>query len=139
MRLVGEGCSEDSASGYHFFRGGPNWHSHQQAGSVTREAQQAMDFGLRVPASATIGFMEGNAVGLLTDEARQDARLDACRKARLRVLMRGGRLHMPRGSGSVAASLGITLQALTHDVERALLREDARLRREGANRSHDAG
>jgi hypothetical protein len=57
---------------------------------------------------------------------RQDARLDACRKARLRVQIRKGVLHMPPGSGTVAKSLGITLQ----DVERALLREDARLRAE---------
>ena len=86
--------------------------------------------GARVPASSTIGLMDGNAVGAQTDEGRQDSRLDACRKARLRVQMRNGRLRMPSGSGSVAASLGITLQTLTHDVERALLREDARLRRE---------
>ena len=61
---------------------------------------------------------------------RQDARLDACRKARLRVQIRNGLLHMPAGSGAVAKSLGISLQALTQDVERALLREDARLKAE---------
>ena len=83
--------------------------------------------------------MDRIAVSAKSDEARQDARLDACRKARLRVQMRNGRLHMPRGSGSVAASLGITLQTLTHDVERALLREDARLRRADLNLPCDAG
>jgi|SRR5678815_4449393 hypothetical protein len=95
-------------------------------GSVIKEGQSAVFWSwVSATASATIGSMEP-----LTDEARQDARLDACRKARLRVLMRGDRLHMPPGSGSVAASLGITLQVLAHDVERALLREDARLLRE---------
>ena len=59
---------------------------------------------------------------------RQDARLDACRKARLRVQIRKGNLHMPPGSGTVAKSLGITLQVLTQDVERALLREDAQMK-----------
>jgi hypothetical protein len=76
-------------------------------------------------------LMDGNAAGAKTDEARQDPRLDACRKARLRVRLRGGRLRMPPGSGRLASSLGITLQTLAQDVERALMREDARLGREG--------
>jgi hypothetical protein len=72
-----------------------------------------------------------------SDLERQDARLDACRKARLRVQLRQGNLHMPPGSGRVARSLGITLQALAQDVERALLREDARSKA-GAQR-HPSG
>ena len=42
------------------------------------------------------------------DTDRQDARLDACRKARLRVVRREGRLHMPAGSRKVATALGLT-------------------------------
>lgn len=64
---------------------------------------------------------ELNRTNEQTEVGRQDARLDACRKARLRVALREGRLHMPAGSRKLAAALGITTQELALDVERALL------------------
>jgi hypothetical protein len=59
-------------------------------------------------------------------ELRQDARLDACRKARLRPALKDGRLFL-KGARKLANALGITAQELAYDVERALLREDAAL------------
>ena len=64
------------------------------------------------------------------DTDRQDARLDACRKARLRVALRDGRLHMPAGSRKVATALGITTKELAADVDRALRREAMALKAE---------
>ena len=65
-----------------------------------------------------------------TDTDRQDARLDACRKARLRVALRDGRLHMPAGSRKVTTALRITTKELAIDVERALRREEVALKEE---------
>ena len=62
-----------------------------------------------------------------TETGRQDARLDACRKARLKVELREGRLHMPAGFRKLANALGVTTQEFALDVERALLREKPRL------------
>lgn len=69
-----------------------------------------------------------------TDIDRQDARLDACRKARLKVALREGRLHMPAGSRKVATALGITTKELAIDVERALRREERDLKAEEHSR-----
>jgi ribosomal protein L19E len=70
------------------------------------------------------------AMGIIeqTDIDRQDTRLDACRRARLRVALREGRLHMPAGSRKVATALGITTKELALDVERALRREETALK-----------
>ena len=58
-----------------------------------------------------LGIIAGiESMGIIEqiDTDRQDARLDACRKVRLRVVLREVRLHMPTGSRKVATDLGIT-------------------------------
>lgn len=72
--------------------------------------------------------------------ARQACRLQACRKAGLKIPAprNGAFAPMPAGLVEVAAQLGITQRALVRDLERALLREEA-ARRNGARRELPRG